>query len=255
MDVSVDDERASALAVMSQGEQHSLALSLFLPRARTADSPFGFLLIDDPVQSTDPAKVNGLAQVLHDLGRDRQVLVFSHGTRLRRAFASQGLSVTVFEVERGPSSRVTVRRAKDPVEQALDDARAIALTEDLPEEARSHVLPGLCRQALENAFIEAAWIRRHRDNLPEHELLTAIASSDRLVPLAALALFGDATRSKADVEVELARLGRGWTDVQLVRDCQSGAHAAGTSIGDPRRFVDRVANLAEIVRRPQAVSA
>ncbi|MDT3438097.1 MULTISPECIES: hypothetical protein [unclassified Pseudofrankia] len=52
MDVSVDDERAPALAVMSQGEQHSLALSLFPPRARTADSPFGFLLIDDPVQST-----------------------------------------------------------------------------------------------------------------------------------------------------------------------------------------------------------
>ncbi|MEU8702046.1 hypothetical protein AB0C61_31160 [Streptomyces sp. NPDC048680] len=52
---AVDGEEASALGVMSQGEQHSLALSLFLPRAATAYSPFGFVVIADPVQSMDPA--------------------------------------------------------------------------------------------------------------------------------------------------------------------------------------------------------
>ncbi|MFF3244249.1 AAA family ATPase [Streptomyces sp. NPDC002870] len=102
MDVSVDGQEASALSVMSQGEQHSLALSLFLPRAATADSPFGFIVIDDPVQSMDPAKVNGLAQVLHELGEHRQVVVFTHDTRLQRAFTSQDLPVTVFESS-GPS--------------------------------------------------------------------------------------------------------------------------------------------------------
>lgn len=94
MDVTVDGREASALGVMSQGEQHSLALSLFLPRAATTDSPFGFIVIDDPVPSMDPAKVHGLARVLHELGEHRQVVVFTHDTRLQRAFADQELPVT-----------------------------------------------------------------------------------------------------------------------------------------------------------------
>ncbi|WP_326655938.1 AAA family ATPase [Streptomyces anthocyanicus] len=162
MDVTVDGREASALGVMSQGEQHSLALSLFLPRAVTTDSPFGFIVIDDPVQSMDPAKVYGLARVLHELGQHRQVVVFTHDTRLQRAFVGQELPVAVFEVERGASSRVNVRPVTDPVRQALDDARAIAGSRDLPAAARTHVLPSLCRIALENAFLEAAWIRHHR---------------------------------------------------------------------------------------------
>ncbi|MFF8880788.1 hypothetical protein [Streptomyces flaveolus] len=60
MDVSVDGTEAAALGVMSQGELHSLALSLFLPRAAAPDRPFGFVVIDDPVQSMDP--VHGLAK-------------------------------------------------------------------------------------------------------------------------------------------------------------------------------------------------
>lgn len=59
LDVSVDAMDAPAFGVMSQGELHSLALSLFLPRATHPDSPFGFLVIDDPVQSMDPEKVEG----------------------------------------------------------------------------------------------------------------------------------------------------------------------------------------------------
>jgi recombinational DNA repair ATPase RecF len=125
MDVSVDGQDASALGVMSQGELHSLALSLFLPRAVTADSPFGFIVVDDPVQSMDPAKVNGLAEVLHELGKHRQVVVFTHDTRLQRAFTSQELPVTVFQVERSKASRVKVERVTDPVAQAIADAMAI----------------------------------------------------------------------------------------------------------------------------------
>lgn len=126
MDVLVDGREASALGVMSQGELHSLALSLFLPRAAASDSPFGFVVIDDPVQSMDPAKVHGLAKVLHDLGEGRQVVVFTHDTRLQRAFKNQELAVKVLEVERGEQSAVKVGRVTDPVDQALDDARALA---------------------------------------------------------------------------------------------------------------------------------
>ncbi|WP_180989393.1 hypothetical protein [Streptomyces cahuitamycinicus] len=55
LDVTVDDIDAPALGVMSQGELHALALSLFLPRTFLPENPFRFLVIDDPVQSMDPA--------------------------------------------------------------------------------------------------------------------------------------------------------------------------------------------------------
>ncbi|MFQ5741002.1 MAG: hypothetical protein ACE5JX_18525 [Acidobacteriota bacterium] len=61
-DVVVDGVPGVALGVMSQGELHSLALSLFLPRAKLDDSPFRFIAIDDPVQSMDPARVDGPAR-------------------------------------------------------------------------------------------------------------------------------------------------------------------------------------------------
>jgi recombinational DNA repair ATPase RecF len=248
MDVTVDGQEASALSVMSQGEQHSLALSLFLPRAATADSPFGFIVIDDPVQSMDPAKVNGLAKVLHELGEHRQVVVFTHDTRLQRAFTSQGLPVTVFEVERATSSKVKVKPVTDPVRQALDDARALASTSDLPSAARTHVLPSLCRIALENAFLEAAWIRHHRSGAPEDELQAAVGSADKLMKVAALALFGDAGRT-GDVYREL-RTVCGPRAVDLLKECQNGAHAMGAQIADPHRFVDDIEIMAQKVRKP-----
>src|SRR5262249_29659173 len=62
LDVTVDGKDGAALGVMSQGELHALGLALFLPRATADDSPFRFVVIDDPVQSMDPAKVDGLAK-------------------------------------------------------------------------------------------------------------------------------------------------------------------------------------------------
>src|SRR5690606_874138 len=83
--VNVDGVPGAALGVMSQGELHSLALALFLPRATMPESPFRFLVIDDPVQSMDPAKVYGLAKVLDQVAKDRQVIVFTHDDRLPAA--------------------------------------------------------------------------------------------------------------------------------------------------------------------------
>ena len=82
LDVTIDGVPGAALSVMSQGELHALGLALFLPRATAADSPFGFVVIDDPVQAMDPAKVDGLARVLSSVARSRQVVVFTHDDRL-----------------------------------------------------------------------------------------------------------------------------------------------------------------------------
>ncbi|MFD5753330.1 AAA family ATPase [Streptomyces sp. NPDC127033] len=250
MDVSVDDTQAAALGVMSQGELHSLALSLFLPRAAAPDSPFGFVVIDDPVQSMDPAKVHGLAKVLHDLGETRQIVVFTHDTRLQRAFTGQELPVTVMEVERGRRSVVRARPVSDPIGQALADARALARTPDLPPVATTHVLPSLCRTVLERAFSEAAWLRLHRAGTAEHDAEKAVAGAVTLMDIAALGLFGDPSKGARDVYRELRRrCGPGAVD--LVRQCQEGAHPSGTSMPDPHRFVTGVEDIALTVRRPE----
>ncbi|MGW4948950.1 AAA family ATPase [Streptomyces parvulus] len=250
MDVSVDGTEASALGVMSQGELHSLALSLFLPRTAAQDSPFGFVVIDDPVQSMDPAKVHGLAKVLHDLGETRQVVVFTHDTRLQRAFAHQEFPVTVLEVEREERSAVTVRRVTDPIGQALADARALAGTPNLPPVVMTHVLPSLCRTVLERAFTEATWLRLHRAGLAEHEAETTVAAAVTLLDIAALGLFGDASKGPADIYAELRRR-CGSDAVGLVRQCQEGAHPSGTTMPDPRRFVRDVEAVAQTVRNPE----
>jgi DNA repair exonuclease SbcCD ATPase subunit len=104
--VSVDAEPANALGVMSQGELLSLSVSVFLPRAALEESPFRFAVIDDPVQSMDAAKVEGLAHVLHDAAATRQIVVFTHDDRLWDAIERRGLEATLVRVSRRTRSSV-----------------------------------------------------------------------------------------------------------------------------------------------------
>ncbi|WP_217176790.1 AAA family ATPase [Streptomyces sp. AC495_CC817] len=251
MDVTVDDTEAPALSVMSQGELHSLALSLFLPRAATADSPFGFVVIDDPVQSMDPAKVDGLAQVLDELGRDRQVVVFTHDTRLPHAFRSQGLPVSVLKVERGEQSKVNVTSETDPVKEAIDDAMALAKTVNCPDTALRNVLPSLCREALTKAIVEAAWIRRSRTGQPADRLQAAIDATERLIPLASFALFDDGLVHSDDEVRSRLRVLYGGESTTLIGQCQRGAHPDGFLPPDPVAFVRKVEALANRIRKPE----
>jgi hypothetical protein len=73
---------------------HALGLALFLPRATAAVSPFGLVVIDDPMQAMDPAKVYGLARVLSSVALSRQV-VFTHDDRLPAALRQLQLRATV----------------------------------------------------------------------------------------------------------------------------------------------------------------
>ena len=158
--VTVDGTPAEALGVMSQGELHALALSLFLPRATLPESPFRFVWIDDPVQSMDPARVEGLARALAETAKTRQVVVFTHDDRLPEAVRRLGIPATGFAVTRRANSIVEVRPMTDPVSGHLDDARALAMTSELPPDVASRVIPGFCRAAVEAACMEA--IRRRR---------------------------------------------------------------------------------------------
>lgn len=122
LDVTVDGVKGAALSVMSQGELHALGLALFLPRATAAESPFGFLVIDDPVQSMDPAKVDGLAHVLSRVARTRQVVVFTHDDRLPSAMRQLQLPATVWAVTWRERSVVALKKTDD-LSQGVADSR------------------------------------------------------------------------------------------------------------------------------------
>jgi len=160
LNVTVDGTQGAALGVMSQGELHSLALALFLPRATVETSPFRFLVIDDPVQSMDPARVDGLARVLDQFAKGRQVIVFTHDDRLPEAARRLGIQTKIIEVLRGEGSLVELREVRSPVQQYFEDAFALASTKDLPKIVVERVIPGLCRQSLEAACVEV--VRRRR---------------------------------------------------------------------------------------------
>lgn len=151
IDAAVDGQEVGALAVMSQGELHALALTLFLPRATLTDSPFRFVVLDDPVQAMDPAKVDGLVAVLTRIAQDRQVIVFTHDDRLATAVRRSPVNAQILEVQRGSESRVSIANTFDPPSRYLRDAQALIKDDGLPEETLRRVLPGILRMALESA--------------------------------------------------------------------------------------------------------
>ncbi|WP_218133919.1 AAA family ATPase [Lentzea fradiae] len=221
LDVSVDGVSNSALAVMSQGELHSLGLALFLPRAMVDESPFRFVMIDDPVQAMDPSKVDGLAQVLADVGLTRQVVVFTHDERLVEALRRLRLSATVWEVCRGEESVVQVRMSDDPVGRCLTDARAMRVDEDLPDALRAELVASCCRAALEAA--SHARFRRERlsRGTPHAEVERALEAALTTRQAIALAVL-DEHAEPAKLLPHLDDVVGSWA-VDLLQACRTGA--------------------------------
>jgi predicted ATPase len=222
VDVTIDGQKNAALAVMSQGELHAIALSLFLPRATLPESPFRFVVIDDPVQSMDPSRVDGLARVLQSVSKDRQVIVFTHDDRLPEAVRRLGIDARIIEVTRHEDSNVDLRLSLDPVARNLDDARALVRTRELPEVVAHQVVPSFCRAAIEAACIEV--VRRRRIERGEShvsvesELDRAAKTTSKL----ALAIFDDANRG-GDVAAKVQSWGEAAADAWGIST--RGAHA------------------------------
>ena len=241
--VTVDGVEGAALGVMSQAELHALALSLFLPRAMLPESPFRFIVIDDPVQSMDPARVDGLARVLADAARDRQVVVFTHDDRLPASVRRMQLEATVIAVTRKPGSVVECRPSHNPIQAHLSDAHALAKDTGLPAAAQARVIPGLCRSALE-AFFVAIVRRRRLDAGQAHvDVEDELAAANTLNKRAALALFDDVERT-GDVMQRLNKLGD-WAGTTF-KQCNKGAHSGFD--GDLLDLVKRSGNLIDRLR-------
>jgi hypothetical protein len=206
LDVTVDGIPGAALGVMSQGELHSLALSLFLPRATLSESPFRFVVIDDPVQSMDPARVDGLARALEETARTRQVIVFTHDERLPEAVRRLAIKSTILGITRRPKSVVEVRTSLDPVQGHIEDALALVHTTELPVAVLRRLVPGFCRSALEAAFITVVRRRRLAAGRLHGDVEEELKGAGKLTPLAALALFDDRNKG-GDVVNRLNKLG------------------------------------------------
>lgn len=242
LDVTVDGTKGAALGVMSQGELHSLALSLFLPRATLEASPFRFLVIDDPVQSMDPARIEGLARVLDKNAQDRQIVVFTHDDRLPEAVRRLNVPAKIIEILRRTGSVVEHREVRTPVRQYLDDAFALVNTVDLPKIARERVVPGLCRQSLEAACHDVVRRRRLSRGDAHDAVEKLFAIHVKLLPLLALAFFDDADKA-GDVYARLKNQIGPW-QVDTVKLCNEGSHK-GFPGGDARNFVRNVEKLAD----------
>jgi ABC-type hemin transport system ATPase subunit len=147
----VDGAETEAFGVMSQGELQALALAIFIPRATSDESPFRFVVLDDPIQAMDPSKIEGFLSVLTELAADRQVIVFTHDDRLPAAIRRANASARVIQVTRSANSVVGIQESSNPAKRALADAVAIAYDESVPDEVKRRAIPHLCRDALEYA--------------------------------------------------------------------------------------------------------
>ena len=203
---SVDGQPTKALSVMSQGELHALALALFLPRATAANSPFRFVVLDDPIQAMDPAKIDGFVQVLSEIAQTHQVIVFSHDDRLASVIRETGVDARLVEVVRETGSKVTVRDNINPALRQVNDIFALIKDDRLPDEIRARVLPGLFRVAVESAAQQAYYTKQSLAGRPRAEIEEAWMSVKKTVARLALAVHGDPS---ADL--------KGWLDAKPER--------------------------------------
>ena len=224
---NIDDHGSVPLGIMSQGELNALSLSLFLARALLPESPFGFLVIDDPVQAMDPTKVEGLARVLAEAAQERQVIVFTHDERLPAAVRRLRIEHRLLAVTRRQNSQVQCLPDQEPVQRHLGDARAVWLTEPLDEETRRRVIPGFCRQALEAACVEAVWRIRTVAGRDYAETEQDVNDAQTLNDKLKLVLLDDVKGNHQDMRNALdQRFGARARDV--VDACNRGAHGQWT---------------------------
>jgi energy-coupling factor transporter ATP-binding protein EcfA2 len=242
--VTVDGSEANALAVMSQGELHALGLSVFLPRAAAEASPYRFVIVDDPVQSMDPAKVDGLAEVLGEIAQNRQVVVFTHDDRLPEAIRRLGLEATVWEVSRRARSVVELRMADDPADRYLADAYALAAAQSLPEDARYPVVAGFCRSALEAASMDAYRARRYREGATHRQVERKLAAAKTAHQRLTLTLLDDLQRGD-ELYRHLDQTYGGWA-ADTLRAVAEGAH--GTRRASMTTLVKNTSDLVERLR-------
>jgi len=220
VDGAVDGVSTGALTVMSQGELHALALAMFIPRATTPASPFRFLVLDDPIQAMDPAKIAGFLDVLVELGKTRQVIVFSHDDRLPAAIRARSVPAQLLDVTREQGSLVVVKANDLPADRYVADAEALILDDDIDDLIKRKAAPGLFRMAIEAAAHQRYFAERAKTGAAYHETDTAWEDAKTTQRRVALTLTG-----AADGDVS------GWKSYRTHRFPTLAISASGTHRG------------------------
>lgn len=220
VDGAVDGVSTGALTVMSQGELHALALAMFIPRATTPASPFRFLVLDDPIQAMDPAKIAGFLDVLVELGKTRQVIVFSHDDRLPAAIRARSVPAQLLDVTREQGSLVVVKANDLPADRYVADAEALILDDDIDDLIKRKAAPGLFRMAIEAAAHQRYFSAQSKAGVPYHETDTAWEEAKTTQRRVALTLTG-----AADGDVS------GWKSYRTHRFPTLAISASGTHRG------------------------
>ena len=239
LEASVDGQPAGALSVMSQGELHALALALFIPRATTPSSPFRFIVLDDPIQAMDPAKIDGFVKVLASLAKTRQVIVFSHDDRLAATIRQLSVDARLVEVTRGASSTVKVAETLNRAVRYAKDAFALLADKNVPDDVKNRVAPGLFRLAVEAAARDTFYARRYRDGFSRDAVESAWENAK-------------STRKRIGLALTDVPGGAGWPDAQLYRKnalriCGSGVHnGMRLSTGDANDLRRTIADLQSV---------
>ena len=183
--------------VLSTGQRNALSLAAYLPRATQSTSPFGFLILDDPIHAFDSFRVNYLARELIRLAERYQVIVFTHDDRLWREVRALDYTPRHVRLRRLPGRRshVTVEAARWPGEPLLKELEQVLAGERWEsigtEEARVTMTLALCRQAVDTAVTTLIEILGRRNGRSpdeiERELGRARKTRDQLALLVAWA--------------------------------------------------------------------
>ena len=250
--VTVDGSETSALSVMSQGEMHALALSLFIPRVEQDQNPFKFLIIDDPVQAMDPRRVEGLAEVLYELSHTRQVIVFTHDDRLAESTRRLGIPADLFECQREKESRVLARQVSTPIKQTLKDARRLITAGGIPGDIRAKGVLILCRHAIEIAARMKIKQRRILRGERHDDVNSLIENNARLIQHLSLWLFDEPDKRNNDVYDELVRrygADEGSAFKAVIKSCNKAAHGEFEVGANPNSIHETVTNLVEKIEQ------
>jgi hypothetical protein len=225
---------------MSQGELHALALALFLPRATMSASPFRFVVLDDPVQAMDPAKIDGLVKVLSNIAKERQVIVLSHDDRLPEAVRRSAVPARILEVSRSSNSVVAINNVRDPAVRYLSDADALIKDGRLPDATLRRALPGILRLAAESAARDRYFSTAFSGGASAETVEEAWESARTTRRRVALAMLGSAN---SDLSPWMSRDARRRRAIEI---CGTAPHTGLRN--DPRDAYEDVSRLVDDIK-------
>ena len=142
--------------MLSTGQRNALTLATYLPRAtRARESPFRFLVLDDPIHALDGSRVRYLARVLVTLSKAFQIIVLTHDDRLWYELQALGEYIEHIRLSRplDGSSTVLAKSVATLGSHYLDELEQVLRAEtnkQLGTDAAVAVMAlTLCRQALD----------------------------------------------------------------------------------------------------------